>query len=54
MNTPTPPSRAFALVRELGPFRALLVANAQQDSEVVAILERTINQARCLAAGSLA
>lgn len=48
LTIPTPTSRAFALVRELGPFRALQAAKAQGDEEAVAVLERTMDQARVL------
>jgi hypothetical protein len=51
MNIPTPTSKAAALVREQGPFRALQVAKASGDQEVVQVLERTIDQARVLSTG---
>lgn len=48
---PTPASKANALVREVGPLRALETAKAQGDREVVALLERTMDQARVLSSG---
>lgn len=43
--------RAFALVREQGPFRALMAAKAMGDREVAELLSRTMDQARVLASG---